>query len=136
MPLPNLLARLCNPSSMKRNLGVGILFAIMVLVAVPVRAIEIPGLEKTAQTAGIAHTPQSPEMAVTQIVQWVLSFVGVLFLVLMIWGGFKWMTAAGNQENINQAQKIVGAAVVGLIIVLSAYMITTYLGTTFGARST
>lgn len=136
MLLPSLSVMPCSLRGMRKTRCIEVIFAIIVLVvAIQVQAIEIPGLERTAQTAGIARTPQSPEMAVTQIVQWVLSFVGVIFLVLMIWGGFKWMTAAGNKENISQAEKIVVSAVVGLIIVLSAYMLTTYLGTTFGART-
>jgi TRAP-type C4-dicarboxylate transport system permease small subunit len=55
----------------------------------------------------------------------------VLFLILMIYGGFTWMTSNGNQEAVGKAQKIVGSAVIGLVIVLSAYVITVYMGTTF-----
>jgi len=41
------------------------------------------------------------------------------------------MTSNGNQEAVGKAQKIVGSAVIGLVIVLSAYVITVYMGTTF-----
>ncbi len=113
-----------------------IFFSSLVFIFSPtVFAVDIPGLEETAQTAGIDQTLTSPELAATQIIQWVLSFVGVLFLVLMIWGGFTWMTAAGNEESIKKARKMVSSAVVGLLIVLSAYAITVYVGTTFGAIS-
>lgn len=97
----------------------------------PVRAVELQGLETTAQKADIARPAASPLAAVTNIVQWILSFVGVLFLILMIYGGFTWMTSNGNQEAVGKAQKIVGSAVIGLVIVLSAYVITVYMGTTF-----
>ncbi len=118
---------------MKKAWHLFFLSTILLVLPYIVSAVEIPGLEATARTAGIDRTIMSPELAATRIVQWVLSFVGVLFLILMIWGGFTWMTASGNEERIKKAQKMVGSAVVGLVIVLSAYVVTVYIGTTFGA---
>ena len=43
------------------------------------------------------------------------------------------MTSGGNQESIGKAQKTIVAAIIGLIIILSAYAITIYIGGTFGA---
>jgi hypothetical protein len=53
-----------------------------------------------------------------------LGFVGVIFLVLTIFAGFTWMTAAGNTEDIEKAKKMLEAAIIGLVIVFSAYAIT------------
>jgi hypothetical protein len=123
----------------KKNIfnTVKIIFSLLFLFSIfitPALAVELKGLEETAQTAGINRGGANPAQAVSQIVQWVLSFIGVLFLILMIYGGVTWMTSSGNQETIKKAQQIVGSAVLGLIIVLSAYAITLYMGTTFGAR--
>ena len=110
------------------------LVTILFFSSIPVRAaVELGGLERTANVAKIDLMPQDPTIAASQIVQWVLSFIGVIFLGLMIYGGFVWMTSNGNQESIGKAQKTVVAAIVGLIIILSAYAITTYIGGTFGA---
>jgi len=57
-----------------------------------------------------------------------LSFVGVLFLVLMIYGGFLWMTDRGNEDQVKKAKDLIQAAIIGLIIVLLAYAITKYIG--------
>ena len=103
------------------------------LFTISVHAVELPGLEETAKAAHINRAVKDPSIVATQIVQWILSFVGVIFLVLMIYGGFTWMTAGGNQESIGKAQKTVVAAIIGLVIVISAYAITTFVGTTFGA---
>ncbi|QQS60422.1 hypothetical protein IPN41_00335 [Candidatus Falkowbacteria bacterium] len=114
----------------------GIIFSWFFLFSIfsfPVQAVELKGLEETARRAGINRAGSNPVEAVTNIIQWVLSFVGVLFLILMIYGGFTWMSSRGNQESIQTAQKIVGSAVIGLVIVLSAYAITLFMGTTFGA---
>jgi len=57
-----------------------------------------------------------------------LAFLGVIFLVLMIAGGVTWMTAGGDEKKVAKAKLLLSSAVVGLIIVLSAYAITAYLG--------
>jgi len=52
----------------------------------PVRAVELQGLETTAQKADIARPAASPLAAVTNIVQWILSFVGgVIFNINDLW---------------------------------------------------
>jgi amino acid transporter len=58
----------------------------------------------------------------------VLSFVGVIFLILMIYAGISWMTASGNQEKVTKAKELIINAIIGLIIVLAAYAITAFIG--------
>lgn len=55
-----------------------------------------------------------------------LSVLGVIFLLLIIWAGFTWMTAAGDEKKVTKAKDILVMAVVGLIILLSAYAISTF----------
>lgn len=59
----------------------------------------------------------------------ILGFLAIIFLVLTLISGFKWMTAGGNQDQIKQAQGTLKSAVIGLIIVLSAYTITYFVFT-------
>lgn len=63
-----------------------------------------------------------------QVVGTALSFIGILFLLLMIYAGILWMTARGNDQQVAKAQELIYAAVIGLVIVLSAYAITAYVG--------
>lgn len=58
----------------------------------------------------------------------VLSFIGVIFMVLIIYGGLLWMLARGNESQVDKAKNIIIQAVIGLIIVLSAYAITSFIG--------
>lgn len=67
----------------------------------------------------------SIEGIVASIIQYLLSFLGVIFIILIIYSGFLWMTASGDSEKITKAKDILISAVIGIIIVLSAYMITT-----------
>lgn len=57
-----------------------------------------------------------------------LQFIGVAFMILMIYGGFRWMLARGNEAEVQKAKDLIEAAVFGLIIVLGAYVITSFVG--------
>ncbi len=65
---------------------------------------------------------------VGQVIGFVLSFVGVLFLILMIYAGLTWMTAGGNKEQVGKAKSLMVNAVLGLIIVMGAYALTAFIG--------
>jgi len=62
--------------------------------------------------------------AIAEIIKIVLSFLGVIFIVLIVYAGFLWMTSAGNEEKVKKAKDIMVAAVIGVAIVLLAYAIT------------
>ena len=58
------------------------------------------------------------------IIKIFLSLLGVIFVVLLIYGGFLWMNARGNAEQVTKSQDLIKDAVIGLIIVVAAYAIT------------
>lgn len=62
---------------------------------------------------------------VGSVIKTVLSLVGLLAVILIIYGGFLWMTSAGNDDQINTARKTIIAAIIGLIIIISSWAITT-----------
>ena len=61
------------------------------------------------------------------IVQALLGFLGIIFLILVIYAGFTWMTAGGNEEKIGTAKKLLTNAAIGLAIILCAYAITLFI---------
>ena len=67
---------------------------------------------------------ESLETSVANIISAVLTIVGTIFLILTVVAGIMWMTAAGNEERIAKAKKIIVAATIGLFVVMSAYTIT------------
>ncbi len=82
--------------------------------------------EKMSQfgtAAGIGTVPRTPQQVVASLVQIVLGFVGIIFLVLIISGGILWMTSAGNEQKIEKAKKFLTNAVIGLAITVVAYSI-------------
>ncbi|HBU07329.1 MAG TPA: hypothetical protein DEB09_04580 [Candidatus Magasanikbacteria bacterium] len=60
------------------------------------------------------------------IINSILGILGTVAVCLIVYAGFKWMTAGGNEENVKSAQSILYAAVIGLAIILSAYAISKF----------
>lgn len=64
---------------------------------------------------------------ISTIINFSLSFLGVIFVVLMIYGGWLWMTDQGNEAQVEKAKKIIITAVVGVIIITSSYAISWFI---------
>ncbi len=89
------------------------------------------GLADTAEKTGHAsmkNINRPIEETIALVVQVFLSILGVVFMGLIMYGGYIWMIAQGNQEKVKQAQKIISESIIGLIIVLAAYAIVHYIG--------
>ncbi|MBL7058793.1 hypothetical protein ISS03_05720 [Patescibacteria group bacterium] len=119
--------------------GVFIFTCISFFQPLIVSAAQLGGLGEAGDSAGYKRTTGSGEVAINAIIstviQTVLSFLGVLFLVLMIYGGFLWMTAQGNDTQVEKAQSTIRNAVIGLIIVISAYGISILVMNSVGGLS-
>ncbi len=95
----------------------------------------LEGLNSTANAVDAYKSqidPLKPESFLQtkagQLIGTVLSFVGVLFFVLMIYAGVLWMVSQGNEQQISKAKTLLRDAIIGIIIVLAAYALTSFLG--------
>jgi len=70
-----------------------------------------------------------------QIINTALQLVGIIFLALMVYAGYLWMTAQGEESQIEKAKKIVTSAIIGLILTMSAYAITALITTKFSSSA-
>lgn len=61
-----------------------------------------------------------------QVITVLLSFLGVIFIVLLVYGGYLWMTDRGNEEQVKRAKNLITASVIGLIIIVLAYAISQF----------
>ncbi len=66
------------------------------------------------------------QAAVLNIIRWILGLLGLIGVVMVLYGGFTWMTAGGNEEKIEKAKKIISAAIIGIVIVVLSWAIVTY----------
>ena len=76
------------------------------------------------EAAGLGTAPVA--VVVSDIIKVFLSFLGVLFIVLIIYAGFMWMTAAGNEEKVSQAKKVISAGIIGLVIIFVSFAIAEF----------
>ncbi|RLC39035.1 hypothetical protein DRH27_00730 [Candidatus Falkowbacteria bacterium] len=83
-------------------------------------------LEDTAGFEGAGYKTEdvSFEVYVGVITRTALSLLGIVFILLMVYGGYLWMTDRGNNDQVDKAKKLITAAVIGLIIVVGAYVIS------------
>ncbi|MBU0880326.1 hypothetical protein KKB33_02250, partial [Patescibacteria group bacterium] len=59
-------------------------------------------------------------------IQAILGLLGIIFLILILYAGFNWMTAAGDEEKVTKAKETLSRAIIGLVIIVSAYLITIF----------
>lgn len=63
-----------------------------------------------------------------------LSLIGTIFIILMIYAGFEWMTAAGNEQKTDKAKMMIKQSIIGLVIIIAAYAITYFIISLFGSQ--
>ncbi len=88
----------------------------------------LTNLQKSVTSVGqkAYGTQQAPDAVVLagSIIQTVLGLLGVIFLGLIVYGGYLWLMARGNEQQIEKAKETIKAGIIGLIIMLGAYAIS------------
>lgn len=87
-------------------------------------------LDKTADKGGL-NTPGGDSRdrivaIIGNIINVVLGFVGIIFFIQIMWAGIRWMTAGGNEQVIEESKQTLKASVIGIVIALSAFLITNF----------
>lgn len=115
-------------------------FAVIMMLLVPAFVIAVPahatGLTGNDLMGGdnIADNVQAttglgdrdPREIAAAVIRVMLGFLGIIAVVIILFAGFLWMTAAGNEDKISQAKGMMSAGVIGLIIILAAFGIATF----------
>ncbi len=87
--------------------------------------------EKIATQAGYPATSSDQPQAdlvetIVNVIKIILTFLGAVMLIIVLYAGFRYMTAGGNQEQTKEALNWIKNAVIGMLIILSAYAITVF----------
>ncbi|MDD2646419.1 MAG: hypothetical protein PHV78_00620 [Patescibacteria group bacterium] len=97
--------------------------ALTAMVVAPLIVMALPpmneGLEQFETQTELSNADLT--VVIARIVRLVLGFLGLIAVVIIIIGGFQWMTSGGNEEKIGGAKKLMGAGVIGLFIIVIAY---------------
>jgi len=75
---------------------------------------------------GVSLGNKDLRTAIAGIINVILGFLGVIAVIIVLLGGFKWMTSQGSADKIDEAKKLIGAGVVGLAIVLAAFAVASF----------
>ncbi len=70
---------------------------------------------------------ESPELLIKRIINGILGVVGSLALLMFIYGGLVWMTAAGNNERVEKGKNILIWATIGLVVIFASYAIVSFI---------
>ena len=83
----------------------------------------LDGGVKSAQGTGVDQVSTDPESLVKQFVNIFLFAVGALSVIMLIWGGIRYTTSAGDSNKVTAAKNTVLYAIVGLVVAILAYAI-------------
>jgi len=111
-----------------------VIFLILILVTIlssfllPQKAAfaQLDELRETANTAGLGEETSIAKI-VGRIISIVLSLMSIFLIIMIIIGGFMWMTSGGNAEQVTKAKDIMKNALIGLIIIIFAYALAEFI---------
>lgn len=66
------------------------------------------------------------------LVFWALFFAGLIALILVIFGGFKYMTSGGDQKAVESGKKTIMWAIIGLVVILLSFAIVRFIADVTG----
>jgi len=89
-------------------------------------------VEEISEDAGY-QTSQDANLIDTigGLISFVLSVLGIIFVLLIIYSGFIWMIAGGEEKKVTEAKDTIKQAIIGLVIVLAAYVLSYFIIETF-----
>ncbi|MBI4407324.1 MAG: hypothetical protein HY565_02375 [Candidatus Kerfeldbacteria bacterium] len=88
------------------------------------------GLIKTSVDDSLALGTNSPTFVALNLINAALSLLAAVCVGLLLYAGFLWVWARGNQEEVTKAKDIIQGTIIGLVIVLAALGITQFVFTT------
>lgn len=95
-----------------------------VLAVAPALAALDTGIDVIGPATGLGN--KDLRTTIGSIINVALGFLGVVAVVIVLIGGFKYMVAGGNTEKATEARKWIISGIIGLAIILSAYAITSF----------
>lgn len=98
----------------------------LLLANLSVNALSAPILNNLNNASNDAWGPTAQKsigLITGKIILTILGLLGVVFVILLTYGGFLWLTAGGEEDRVKKAQGLITNAVIGTLIVVAAYTI-------------
>ncbi len=90
--------------------------------------------DRMGETLGLGD--RDPRELAAAIINVMLGFLGIIAVMIILLGGFKWMTGGGNEDKITEAKGLLIAGFIGLIIVLASWGLASWIVTLLYEQTT
>ena len=74
----------------------------------------------------LAASDTDPRDIIINVIKYFMTFLGIVAVCMILYGGYIWMTSVGNEDKVSKAKQIIVAGSIGMVIVLSAYIIVNF----------
>lgn len=105
-------------------------FAIAAAVAIPAVTFAQPAADPYGVNAvgdsGLNLSGGDVRQTAARLINVALGFLGIIAVIIVLIGGFKYMLSGGDQSKTEEARKLIVSGIIGLAIILSAWAITSF----------
>ncbi len=98
---------------------------LLLLPAATFAQLNVKDLDKVKTAVGADGGKELPEL-IGNMINVVLSVLGIFFVVMVVYAGFLYMSAGGEEKNVEKAKKLLTQSVIGIVIILLAYSISAF----------
>jgi TrbC/VIRB2 family. len=105
------------------------IFAAFIILFLPLAALAQDFGGKLLKDTGVTNGGYSTspiETVISRVITGFLGLLGIIFLILMLYGGYMWLIARGNEDKVSTAKDTIKNSIIGLIIVVASYAISHY----------
>ncbi len=117
----------------KKNIIITVFSGLILLVGLSAQAAFLKSTRDIEGNAGVAGGLGGYEVnnsdiysLVQTVINAFLSLIGVILLAYLLYAGYKWMTAHGDEEKVTAAKETINRAIIGVIIIVAAYAISIF----------
>jgi hypothetical protein len=117
-------------------IGVGMFALLVAPLAADAAVTSDPtfGLTSTFTNVGLGQT-KDLKGSIASIINIILGFLGIVAVIIILAGGFKWMTAGGNEDKVAEARQMIIQGIIGLVIIFAAWAIASFVVGQLGAAT-
>lgn len=115
-------------SSKRTRATIGVFVAVLscVLVGAGIAHAQVQSEALTAFGSATRLSATPLPIVIARLIRAFIGILGILSVVIILFAGFRYMTAAGDQEKVARAKRMLVQAAVGLAIILSSFVITQF----------
>ena len=107
--------------------------AIGAFVLLPIIAWATPGPIVPVETA--CTDAQCVVDMLQYIINWVLAIAGALAMLMLIYGGIRYIYSTGDEKRLEGAKKTILYAIIGIIVITASYLLVSVAGSLLGSMS-